>query len=345
MKTYISLNKIGLKKSYAFKFLFVAFIGTHIPLIGILLYVLFSSQKEFNSFAVVGIVLGLTLVAAFFTLIVLNQLLSPIKLAASTVMKFRKTAEISALPKEYTDEVGVLLSNIDVTLHQIYAMRLERENYLNLIVHDLKSPLNSIVSLSTLLQKENAQARFDEIASRINTIGNKGLQTIHDLLRVLETEQILLQESDLKTISVYESIAAELEILEAQSKAKNIRFELTIEPSLTLKTHPIFWKHILHNVLVNAVKFSQMGGTIKISVSKRGTKIQLKISDEGIGFDPEKASDLFFMFTSERREGTAGESTTGIGLYLTQTMLKKMDGNITAKSQGLGKGAEFMIEV
>lgn len=345
MKTYISLNKIGLKKSYAIKFLFVAFIGTHIPLIGIILYVLFSSQKEFNSGAIVAIVLGLTLVAAVFTLIVLNQLLSPIKLAASTVIKFRNTAEISPLPKEYTDEVGVLLKNIDVTLHQINAMRLERENYLNLIVHDLKSPLNSIVSLSTLLQKENAQARFDEIASRINSIGNKGLQTIHDLLRVLETEQILLQESDLKTISVSESVTTELETLEAQSKAKNIHFEIAIEPSLSLKTHPIFWKHILHNILVNAIKFSQMGGTIKISASNTGSKFQLQISDEGIGFEPEKASDLFFMFTPARREGTAGESTTGIGLYLTQTMLKKMGGNITAKSQGLGKGAEFMIEI
>src|SRR3990167_9949639 len=109
MKLYRQLSQIRfLKSSYAFKFLFVAFVGIHIPLIGMLFYVLYGNQSV-SAFSILVFALLMTLVATGLTLVILKQLILPIEVASKTLDNYRKDRTISPLPTNFKDEVGTLM--------------------------------------------------------------------------------------------------------------------------------------------------------------------------------------------------------------------------------------------
>ena len=118
MNLYVWLSKIPfLRKSYSNKFLFVAFLGIHIPLIGLIFTIVFSEQ-HFSNWTIIIFTLILTLVATIATLIVIHKLIKPIVLASEALIDYRKNRTIPQLPMNYSDESGLLMSNIQNTINE-----------------------------------------------------------------------------------------------------------------------------------------------------------------------------------------------------------------------------------
>ena len=122
MKLYDKLSNISfLKKSYAFKFLFVAFIGIHIPLIGILFFVLYA-KNTISPDSILIFALIMTLLATLITLLILNKLIRPILLASKSLDEYRNNRILSELPTQYTDEAGLLMRNIQSLFMKLKAL-------------------------------------------------------------------------------------------------------------------------------------------------------------------------------------------------------------------------------
>ena len=116
MKLYRQLSKISfLKNSYAYKFLFVTFIGIHIPLIGLLFFILYAKQSVSPN-SIVIFTLIMTLLATGITLWILKKLVKPIEVAAKALAIYRNTRVVSQLPTGFKDEAGLLLANIQESI-------------------------------------------------------------------------------------------------------------------------------------------------------------------------------------------------------------------------------------
>ena len=100
----------------------------------------------------------------------------------------------------------------------------------------------------------------------------------------------------------------------------------------------------MNNLIVNAIKFSPEGSTIKIECRKSANKVLVTISDAGMGIPEEIQNKIFDPFTSARRTGTQGEKPFGLGLYISKQIIEAHEGKIWLESE-VGKGTTFFVEL
>jgi signal transduction histidine kinase len=340
---YRRLHTIGLRRSYAAKFLFTAFIGTHIPLIGLVVYAFGFQEMGERSIEILLLVLGYTLIATAITLFVVNRLLAPVKLASQAMNHFKEHREVLDLPQEFNDEAGVLLSDIRTTLQEVKQLSADRRNFSGLITHDLRNQLGNVVGLAQIAEETEDIHQLREYIRLMQQAGEGGLAIISDTLALMEAETFSIDDSDLSPVAVHYEVAKL--VRESNAARKQVNVNVQIGDQYVMHTHPTYFKHIAQNLLANAIKFSEPGSTVTISAATNGRQNVFEVVDQGVGFAAEAADALFDKFTKQRRQGTAGEATSGLGLHLTKMLVEKLGGTITAHSDGPGTGARFTVQL
>ncbi|QSS97906.1 sensor histidine kinase [Psychroflexus sp. ALD_RP9] len=346
MKIYNFINRIGFKKSYASKFLFIAFLGTHIPLIGIVLFVLFSPRENLNPTIVITSILIFTLIAAILTMIALNKLLDPIKIATKAMNTYSFNNTIIDVPKNYTDEAGVLLNKIHASLNQIENLSQERQNFTSMISHDLRSPLSSMVAIAEVIKHETKDKKIIEYSNMLNELGENALNMIKSILEVIESKNFKIEPNEMQEVNTITLIEKQLVNFKPLLKDKNISVyinELTKNTSMYVS--PKLIASVIQNLISNAIKFSYKDSKININIEDKKNQLMVSFTDCGIGFNQEKSNKLFKKFTSASQKGTSNEDSSGIGLFLSKTIIEKHGGELIAFSKGQNKGATFTIKL
>lgn len=334
-----------LSKSYAVKFLFVAFIGIHVPLIGLIFYTGFSHTNSLNPTELLITTLLLTLAATALTLYLLNKLLQPVAVAKAALNEYIEHHTIPDLPGHYKDEMGVLLSSIQHTITSLEEANKTKMDLIHTITHDLRSPLNQIISLTDLVEQADEQEQRDFVRL-IKKCAEQELDFIANYIAMIETNDFSAKEESWQQVNLLQLTEHLLSKLAISLSSKKLTVRTIIDSSILVSTpSKALFEHILQNLLTNAIKFSYPNGTITLHAKTESTSVIFSISDEGIGFDPSKAKDLFLKFTPHRRQGTQMEGTNGIGLYLTSEIVKHHKGRIWATSPGAEKGATFTVEL
>ena len=125
---------------------------------------------------------------------------------------------------------------------------------------------------------------------------------------------------------------------------KGLLIEVDVESSLSVVGDAQILQIILRNLLSNAVKFSHPSGAVRLWAQndREAEEIRITVEDRGVGMEPQALATLFTMVRDSRREGTAGERGSGLGLVFCQELAKRMDGRITVKS-ALGQGSVFSL--
>jgi len=346
MKLYHKLSQISfLKKSYAFKFLFVAFIGIHIPLIGILFFVLFFEHK-ISSASILVFSLIMTLLATAITLLVLNRLIKPIATASKALDDYRASRKLSALPTEYTDEAGLLLCNIQESINEAENFINEKQDLIYMLSHDLKNFAGNPQGLAKLIISENPSESVTNLAELICESTDLQFRYIENFIKLLkEQDEIAKVNQEIKLVSFSKILPFINEQVEQRLLDKNIRMDLVLEcAEANLKIDEGLLVQVLVNLISNAVKFSYFDSEIKVKIFSEDSKLVFTVKDNGMGFDKNQIEELFKKFTKMSRLGTASEGSTGIGLYLCKKIIERNKGRLTASSEGKNKGAEFKIE-
>ena len=346
MKLYHNLSQIGfLKKSYAFKFLFVAFIGIHIPLIGILFFVLYYNHSV-SPTSILVFSLIMTLLATLITLLVLNQLIKPISLASKSLNDYRNNRKLSLLPTEYTDEAGLLLANIQESIYESESFINEKQDLIYMLSHDLKNFAGNPQGLANLIISENPSDSVRQLAELIRESTNLQFRYIENFIKLLkEQDRVIKGNQEAKTILLPGILPFINEQLEQRLIDKNIKLTLDLEiTEAKLRLDEGLLVQVLVNLISNAIKFSYFDSEVKVRIYNDNSKVIITVTDKGIGFDKNQIDELFKKFTKLSRLGTANESSTGIGLYLCKKIIEKNKGTLNATSEGKNKGAEFRIE-
>ena len=114
---------------------------------------------------------------------------------------------------------------------------------------------------------------------------------------------------------------------------------------LWVDADPTRLEQVVVNLLNNAAKYSENGGHIWLSASHEASDIAIRVKDAGIGIAPQKLPEIFQLFNQADQASDRSEGGLGIGLTIVQKLVEMHGGQITATSEGLGKGSEFTIHL
>ena len=344
MKTYDKLSKIAFLKKYSFKFLFVAFIGIHIPLIGLILYLAFGGNEVLDPISVFIAVLIFTLAATGATLFILNKLLEPILFAKESLSEYIENKKTPQLPTYYTDEVGILLKEIQFSLQTLDELLEEKQDMIGLMSHDLKNPLAAVITYSELIPSADTKEKKKSLSEKIKNAAVVQRDIINSVLELLEREEIVITKEMMTEVQL-DKLFDELKVHHSDSlKAKNLELNIDVN-EVRIEAKEDLIKQVFSNLISNSIKFTPVGGKISVVANKTDSHTKIEVTDNGIGFPPNKSKAIFDRFTKEKRKGTQGENTTGLGLYLCSKIVTRHSGKIEASSSGEGQGSTFVVSM
>ncbi|MDW5289139.1 HAMP domain-containing sensor histidine kinase [Formosa sp. PL04] len=344
MKLYSNLSKISLLKKYSTKFLAIAFLGIHIPLIGLIIFLTFN-KNVLSTSVILIFTLIFTLGATAITLAILNKLLEPIKLASNTLKMYLESQQLPTLPTNFKDEVGVLLKDLQFSIEVFDNLIDSKQQTIAILSHDLRNPCSGILMSLDLLEDEESISEREIILKNIKSLAEDQLTLMESTLSNLRSEtqtQGKLEKSELNLKEIITTvIASQTDALEE----KNIDLVFNCTTELMINGNETAFRQIFINLISNAIKFSQKGGTIWINAIKTNSEINIDIIDQGLGFKKEVSEALFKPFTEHSRLGSKGESSQGMGLFIARRFVNKHFGKLTAKSEGTDQGATFSIHL
>jgi PAS domain S-box-containing protein len=218
----------------------------------------------------------------------------------------------------------------------------DKDRFISILSHDLKSPFNSILGFSEVLTEDIRKLNTDEIediARNINKSARNTLYLLEDLLAwaMMQQGKIIFKPQKLSLADICKNI---LEILNPNAVAKNITINYYVADSIKVFADIDMIKTILRNLVSNALKFTNNGGTINVSSEENSENVTISISDNGVGIKPENITKLFNISEVITTKGTAEETGTGLGLLLCKEFVEKHGGKIWVESE-VGKGSEF----
>lgn len=225
---------------------------------------------------------------------------------------------------------------------ELKELNASKDKFFSIIAHDLKSPFLGLLGFSNLLSKNLDELSKEEIHKYANYI-NKSTRSVYELIEQLlawsrlQTGRI---EFSPKLINLKEICENTINVLSGNSRGKNIDLINDIAADISVKADENMLRSILHNLISNAIKFTDKGGMVKINATKLNETISITISDTGLGIKKTDIERLFRLDEHITTKGTGGEEGTGLGLVLCKEMIAKHNGNIFVESE-IGKGSKF----
>lgn len=221
----------------------------------------------------------------------------------------------------------------------------EKDDFITLVAHDLRSPLNSVLGFSAELKNilSDSEPRIREYLGYIQTAGHQMLDLISDILNLSFIEGFS-GELHLEPYNWNHLAASAYERFRYQAQHKNIRLILKLDEKadIEIPTRQKWMDICLNNLLSNAIKYSPQGSTVNIETRHNGGDIEIRVSDDGPGLSPEEIDKLFDKFVRLSPRPTGKEGSTGLGLYIVKKMCMRLGAKIEVQSRP-GEGCTFII--
>jgi two-component system, sensor histidine kinase and response regulator len=227
----------------------------------------------------------------------------------------------------------------DLRLQQLNA---DKDRFISILSHDLRSPFNNLIGLSDVLTENIHQLPVDEIeklANQIQTTTHSTYNLLEDLLTWAKTQQGKIPYNP-QLIGFRDICMNVLEPLKPLADAKTIAINYSAPDGTKVFADIDMLKTALRNLVSNAIKFTNKGGTINISAGGTPEDITISVSDNGVGIAPDDLKKLFKITEFISTKGTANEKGTGLGLLLCKDFVKKHGGKIWVVSE-VGRGSDF----
>ena len=342
MKFYFT--SFNLFRKYTYKFYASTTVGILIPILATIGIWKFYGVNEDNSIVLIPIVLLVSIGSIALSLFIQKNLLEPLLLTETSLDDFIVNKRMSNLPTHLNDDIGRLMRKVQYSVKSLDELQKEKKDIHNIISLDLRNKITAINNYSEMIIHADTDEKKQNLKSKIASASLEQLELIDSVKGLLEMEEVFVtksmkQEIELETMfnSIKEQFADEIH-------RKQLSIELLGDIKL-VKGKEALLKQAFTNIISNAIKYSNVGGEIVINSSKTGTNTLIKVIDKGVGFTIDSKDLIFDRFTKVRRRGTTGESTNGLGLYLSRKIIDKHSGTIEANSLGDGKGAEFTVSL
>jgi signal transduction histidine kinase len=219
----------------------------------------------------------------------------------------------------------------------------QRSQFLAILSHEMRTPLTSIISFSELLRGESAGLSADGLRflDIIERNADRLLQLMDDLLLLNRVEAGGLPlETALVSLP---DVAGEAVKSAAPVAAKSgVTIHLDAGDGPLLEADPRRLMQVLNNLIGNAVKFSHVGGLVRVQLRFARDAWRIDVSDTGIGIPADEVVRLFGLFARGSNARIAGVPGSGLGLAIVKSLVEMHGGRVTVQST-LGKGSTFSV--
>lgn len=239
---------------------------------------------------------------------------------------------------EKDEVIGVLLLAIDNT-EKIQAEQNRREFTAN-VSHELKTPLQSIIGSADLIEsglvKPEDMPRF---IGHIKTDAARLVSLVSDIIRLSQLDENT--EMNWENVDALSVAKEALEMVGPIAESRNISLTIKGEPAPLTSVHKLLYD-IIYNLCDNAVKYNKEGGFVKVNVKTAGDKVQVAVSDNGVGIAPADQSRVFERFYRVDKSHSRESGGTGLGLSIVKHAVAYLKGSISLEST-LGKGTTITV--
>ncbi|KQC11806.1 MAG: hypothetical protein APR63_12145 [Desulfuromonas sp. SDB] len=249
--------------------------------------------------------------------------------------------------KDKIEQQKIELENVNKELNELNQ---SKDSILRIVSHDLKGTIGSIIPLCDMISfKRKLDTEVIQTLNMIKDNINRSLLLVDD---ILEANRIDMEgfSLDLQEINIVDVFFEYYKSFSQMALKKDIK--LNYNPGFENLVCKIdlnrFWQ-VVHNLMSNAVKFTPRNGKIDIELKKMESPekpdyVLISIKDTGIGIPENQLEEIFKKFTSARRVGTEGETTTGLGLSIVKKLVNLHQGEISVESE-VGVGSVFKLKL
>ena len=221
-----------------------------------------------------------------------------------------------------------------------------KDKFFSIISHDLKSPFNAIIGFSKLLTEQVQKKDYKGIERYAMIIQHSSQRAMDLLLNLMEwsrsqTGRMEFNPELIEIVSLINEVAI---LLNHAAQQKSITIYTECPNKATVYADRVMIGTILRNLISNAVKFTNLGGTIVVSAEQKQDEFWITVSDNGVGIQANVIERLFRIDKNYSTPGTQNEGGTGLGLILCKEFVEKHGGKIWVESE-VGKGSKFYFTI
>jgi PAS domain S-box-containing protein len=221
-----------------------------------------------------------------------------------------------------------------------------KDEFIALISHELRSPLNAILGWTRILRQgrpdEELYQRATEIIERSARMQSQLIDDLMDTARIVRGKVKL----EVQPVNLAPLIEKAMDVVRPAADAKGITLEAVLDREADQITgDPDRLQQVVWNLLSNAVKFTTEGGRVEVKLGRVDPYIQISVRDTGCGISPEFMPYLFERYRQADASAARRKGGLGLGLSLVRQLVEMHGGSVTAESEGEDKGATFIIKL
>ena len=246
-------------------------------------------------------------------------------------------------------ELRQLNHDLNVSHGELQKLHEQKKQLLAIVSHDLRNPLHGILGLVEAIREVKAIQQSEEnleIVDMIDASANRAMEIVKNLLNSdrIQSGNYKMEMEPCKLFSIVQQACCE-NGTQARLKQQELRLhcESTLENSEVIGNKDALL-HAVSNLISNAVKYTEVGKLIEISITKEQQILQVRVKDQGQGIAKEELQSIFEPYSTAASKATAGEESVGLGLSIVKSLVELMDGEVRCESE-LGKGAEFILSL
>lgn len=318
--------------------------------VSLTLFMLINRQTDGNlSAIVISMLVTIVFLSLFFTLfdvirrrIMIDRPVEQILFATEKITSGDFSVRLTPLHRyEKYDEYDLIMENLNAMAAELEKSELLKSDFIFNVSHELKTPLATIQNYAYLLKSDVSGEQKEKYIRTITEATKRLTALVTNILKLNKLENQQLKFTSEK-IALHDMLADVILTFEDAIEQKGLELECDLDEVVFVSSKSNL-EIAVSNLISNAVKFTERGGTIKISLKKiDNNSVKIEVSDTGCGISPDVGSRIFDKFyqgdTSHSQEGN------GLGLALVKRVIDLIGGEISVSSEP-GKGSIFSIVV
>ncbi len=221
-----------------------------------------------------------------------------------------------------------------------------KDEFLATVSHELRTPLNAVLGWTSLLRSTSMdaarRAKALETIERNAKLQQKIVEDILDVSRII-AGQLRLDREPLPFRPIVEAAVESIRPM-AAGKSIQVTLEMDDDPAIIIGDHARL-QQIVWNLLANSIKFTPEEGALRVALAVTESRVELVISDTGIGISPDFLPHVFERFRQGDARATRAHGGLGLGLAIVRHLTEMHGGTVAAVSAGEGKGSTFIVRL
>ncbi len=218
-----------------------------------------------------------------------------------------------------------------------------KDEFLAMLGHELRNPLAPIRSALEWMGRRPSEPHDREVGIIRRQVDHL-VRLVDDLLDVARITNGRL-EFNRHRVAISEVIDRATEMVWPASVQRAHTLHVDIQPGLAINCDFVRISQVIANLLTNAVKYTPEGGNIWIVAQSKGSSATIQVRDDGMGIGPDTLRKVFHLFVQEPQALDRAQGGLGLGLAIVQGLVSAHGGNVSAHSDGVGRGAEFIVQL